>query len=280
VKTAFIVLTYNRPDALLQVLRGLAAQCDDRHEVLIADDGSAPTSVEAVLRDLPKFRCPVRHIWHPDIGFTASRARNMAAAQSNADYLVFLDGDCVPNPDFVEAHEKLRESGCFVNGNRVLLSQSLTLKVVAQEVNLQHARWPSWIRWRLSGDANKVVHLIFCPNAPFRKEQHFRWKQIRSCNFGVWRDDFVRVNGFDESFQGWGHEDADLVLRLHHAGLQRKNGFCASEVYHLWHKENSRNNEPSNRNLVIQRMQSNIVRAVKGVENARLATDVVVTKLN
>lgn len=279
-KTAFIVLTYNRPDALTQVLHSLAAQCGEEHEVLIADDGSGPTSVKALIEGLPKFKCPVRHVWHPDIGFTASRARNMAAVQSEADYLVFLDGDCIPNPHFVVSHEQLREQGVFVNGNRVLLSESLTCRVLAMGVDLQQARWQDWVRWRLSGDSNKLVHLLHWSNAPFRKERYFRWKKIRSCNFGVWRNDFVRVNGFDESFQGWGHEDADLVLRLHHAGVQRKNGFCASEVYHLWHKENSRNNELSNRNIVTQRMHSGIIRADKGLDDARLATDVVVTILN
>lgn len=279
-KTAFIVLTYNRPDALLRVLKGLADQCDERHEVLIVDDGSTPATLDALKLNLPQFVCRVRHVWHPDIGFTASRARNLGAAHSAADYFVFMDGDCIPNPRFVEAHGQLLERGYFVNGSRVLLSASLTEHVLTNEVELGQARNMDWIRWRRAGGVNKLVHLLYLPKMPFRREKSFRWKKIRSCNFGLWRDDFLRVNGFDESFQGWGHEDADLVLRLHNAGLQRKNGFCATEVYHLWHKENSRTNESVNRDRVNQRLKSGLVRAVRGVDEALKANDVVITSLN
>lgn len=279
-KTAFIVLTYNRPDTLLQVLRGLASQCGEPHEVIIADDGSSQASVEAVRKALPFFKCSVTHVWHPDKGFTASRARNLAAGSSTADYFVFMDGDCVPNPRFVEAHCALLQPGFFVNGSRVLLSERLTNKILADEVDINHARWSDWLRWRLAGDANKFIHLLHWMNAPFRKERAFHWKKIRSCNFGVWRNDFLRVNGFDESFEGWGHEDADLVLRLHNAGLQRKNGFCATEVYHLWHKENSRNNELRNRHMVTQRLHTGVIRAVRGVDDALVTDDVRVTRFN
>lgn len=279
-KTAFIVLTYNRPDTLLQVLRGLVSQCGEPHEVIIADDGSSQAAIDAVRKALPLFKCPVTHVWHPDRGFTASRARNLAAGSSTADYFVFMDGDCVPNPRFVEAHSALLEPGFFVNGSRVLLSEQLTKKILADEVDINNVGWSDWLRWRLAGDANKLIHLLRWLNAPFRKQRAFHWKKIRSCNFGVWRNDFLRVNGFDESFEGWGHEDADLVLRLHNAGLQRKNGFCATEVYHLWHKENSRNNELSNRQIVTQRLHTGVVRAVRGVDDALVADDVRVTRFN
>ena len=248
--------------------------------MIVADDGSTPASVKALRRALPKFNCPVRHVWHPDVGFTASRARNLAAGNSSADYLVFMDGDCIPGSNFVKAHTALAEVGFFVNGSRVLLSESLTKKILATELDIGKAHWRDWFSWRLAGDVNKLVHLLQWPDGLFRKENSFRWKKIRSCNFGVWRNDFLRVNGFDESFQGWGHEDADLVLRLHNAGLQRKNGFCATEVYHLWHLENSRSNELVNRNLVTQRLHTGVIRATKGVDDALIASGVIVTRLN
>ena len=279
-KIAFIVLTYNQPEMLLQVLNGLAPQCGPEHEVVIADDGSAPAAIETLRQNLPQFQCRVSHVWHPDNGFTAARARNLAAANSHADYLVFMDGDCIPNPHFVQAHARLQEPGFFVNGSRVLLNLKLSQKILAHQMVMAQARWYDWLGWRVTGQVNKLLHLWRWPDGALRKEQHFRWKQIRSCNFGVWRDDFLRINGFDETFQGWGHEDADLVLRLHNAGLQRKNGFCATEVYHLWHRENNRDHESGNRQLVLQRVHSGLVRALSGVSNARAATDVCVTHLN
>ena len=98
----------------------------------------------------------------------------------------------------------------------------------------------------------------------FRVQAGFRWKGIRSCNLAVWRNDFLAVNGFDETFEGWGHEDADLVLRLSNAGVQRKNGFWATEVYHLWHREQQRHQESANRLKVLDRMKTFQTRAAKG----------------
>lgn len=264
-RTAFVVLTYNRPDALLAVLHALAPQCHATDTVVIADDGSRPEHVDAVRRGLPPFACPVRHVWHPDVGFTAARARNLGAAHAGADYIVFMDGDCVPTPHFTAAHARLAQPGHFVNGSRVLLGERLTAEVIEGRTDLARLSAVQWLRLRWRGDVNKLTHLLCWTAAPGRVQTGFAWTGIRSCNFGVWYRDFEAVNGFDETFSGWGHEDADLVLRLHRHGLRRKNGHLATEVFHLWHRENSRGDEPGNRERVVQRMQGGIVRAAIGL---------------
>ena len=75
----------------------------------------------------------------------------------------------------------------------------------------------------------------------------------------------MAVNGFDETFEGWGHEDADIVLRVSHLGVQRKNGFWATEVFHLWHAEQKRDKESVNKMKVLERMQTKTVRSSKGL---------------
>ena len=279
-RTAFVVLTYNRSDALLAVLRSLAPQCGRDDRVLIADDGSRPEQVAMLRAGLPAFPCPVHHIWHPDVGFTAARSRNLGASQAQADYLVFLDGDCVPNRGFVAHHLALAQPGHFVNGSRVLLSERLTRRAIEGKIDLTQLTAAQWLRLRLAGDVNKLTHLFYCPATPGRVQTGFRWKGIRSCNFGVWYRDFEAVNGFDESFSGWGHEDADLVLRLHHHGSRRKNGFLATEVFHLWHREDSRAGEAGNRDRVEQRMRGNLVRADRGLAELSGAPPAIVTLLN
>jgi glycosyltransferase involved in cell wall biosynthesis len=264
-KISFIVLTYNRTDALLAVLRSLIIQCDARHEVLVADDGSRPDQVEMLFRHCPKSKCQVRHIWHPDVGFTAARARNLGAHYATGDYLVFLDGDCIPGETFVAQHTHLAEVGYFVNGSRVLLSENLTARVLQEHIDLFACPASFWWQARLQGDCNKISHLLTWPSHLFRVRQGFRWNGIRSCNFGVWQRDFSNVNGFDETFQGWGHEDADLVLRLSHLGIQRKNGFMATEVFHLWHPASQRDHESVNRNRVLERMKTDVIEAEKGL---------------
>jgi hypothetical protein len=212
------------------------------------------------------------------VGFTAARARNLAAAQTQAEYLLFLDGDCVPHGTWLQQHKRLAGANHFVNGSRVLLNPALTQRVEAATTDLTSWNLWQWIQARWHGECNKLTHLARWPILWGRHSAEFRWKGIRSCNFGVWRRDFETVNGFDESFSGWGHEDADLVLRLHNAGLVRRNGFWATEVFHLWHKENDRVRELENRAMVQARMASGTVRASLGLDRAALASGVRVSR--
>jgi len=279
-KISFIVLTYNRTDALLAVLRSLARQCNQDHQIIIADDGSRQEQVQMLFDHCPTFECPVFHVWHPDVGFTIARARNLAVSHATGEYLVFLDGDCIPNLAFVAQHERLAEAGHFVNGSRVLLSQRLTADVIHNALDLPSQPAHFWLHARLRGDCNKLLHLLGWPRHLFRVKKTFKWRGIRGCNLGVWKRDFLNVNGFDESFEGWGHEDADFVLRLSHLGIRRKNGFLATEVFHLWHPESKRDSESANKNRVMARMNTPLILAAKGFRELDTSTFVKLTQLH
>ena len=75
------------------------------------------------------------------------------------------------------------------------------------------------------------------------------------------------MNGFDESFVGWGHEDADLVLRLARLGIKRKGGAFSTEVFHLWHNENTRATESENRHRVEERIKTGLIEATIGLSD-------------
>ena len=274
-----VITTYNRSDALLAVLAGLARQTDREFEVVVADDGSREEHQRALRESALARELKVVHVWHPDVGFTASKVRNRGVAAARGDYIVFMDGDCVPEVDFIARHKQLAQPGHFVNGSRVLLSPALTQRVIAGQEQICGRSAGFWLIQRLRGHASKLTHLLRLPGNFLRVRRNFYWKGIRSCNMGVWRSDFERVDGFDESFVGWGHEDADFVLRLHHAGVARKNGFCATEVFHLWHKEAARDQESLNARTVRERVHSGIVRAVSGYAQVRPNDDVVITRL-
>lgn len=268
-----VLTTYNRSDALAVVLKALQRQTDAAFEVVIADDGSHAMH-RAVIRDVAQgCTFALAHVWHPDVGFTVARARNLGVSQCRGSYLILLDGDCVPDVDFIAQHRRLMQSGFLVNGSRCLLSPDFTQQVLAGSVDVVGRSWLYWLgRWQ-QGFSSKIAPLLRAPEMGMRLETEFRWNGIRSCNMGLWRADFERVNGFDGSFQGWGHEDADLVLRMFHAGVRRKNGFFATEVFHLWHDEASRHRASANEGTVRQRMQSDIVRAPLGLQECRAVED-------
>ncbi|WP_334189835.1 glycosyltransferase family 2 protein [Noviherbaspirillum sp.] len=265
-----IVTTYNRPDALAAVLRGLLAQTDPDFEVIIADDGSTDATRAMIdgFRPLPAGG-PKRlvHAWQPDDGFRASAARNLGVHASKGEYLIFLDGDCIPRPDFVARHRLLAERGFMVSGSRVLLSERFTAQLLSQQppAAIHARRFSYWLLQRLAGHANKAIPLLSFPNSRLRHYRSVKWSRIKSCNLAIWRSDYAAVNGFDESFVGWGHEDADLVLRLARHGVRRKGGAFSTEVFHLWHPENTRATESVNRKRVEERMRTGLIRAEIGL---------------
>jgi glycosyltransferase involved in cell wall biosynthesis len=260
-----IITTYNRPDALTAVVEACFAQDDRQFEIIIADDGSGDNTQQAIAALQARAPLPLRHVWQEDQGFRAARARNLGTLNAKGDYIIFLDGDCVPQRNFISQHRKLAQRGYLVQGSRILLDQAATERVLGQHIDLQTLGAGEKLAWRRSGALNKVVPLLLTLPDIGRTSKRFTWRRIKSCNLAVWRSDLDLVNGFDESFLGWGHEDSDLVLRLYNAGVQRKDGAYATEVLHLWHRENARDQETSNRKVVLQRHADGTILAVKGL---------------
>lgn len=262
---AIIVTTYQRPLALDCVLAGLAAQTRLPDEIIIADDGSGSETADLIKAWQTRFPFPLLHVWQEDLGFRAAQSRNRAVAASRSDYLVFLDGDCLVFSDFVAQHLALAESGHMVMGSRILCSQELTQRIEQQQE--QPLRWNgfAWLQARLRKAINRLLPLVKLPGQWWRKLRNKRWKGVRTFNLAVWRSDFVRVNGFDEAFQGWGHEDADLTVRLLRSGVRRKDGQFALPVLHLWHPESDRSREAVNKAHVERQLASAQIRAESGL---------------
>lgn len=260
-----VVTTYNRPDALRAVLDALAAQTDRDFEVVVADDGSRDETRALVEKMASGFPVALTHVWQEDKGFRAGAARNRATERTRGAYLVFLDGDCIARPNFIRRHRALAEHGWMVAGNRILLSEAFTARALQQRLPLQD--WPNstWKQAHRRGDINRTLPLGTLPLGPLRKLAARRWQRIRTCNLGVWMDDFRRVRGFDESFEGWGFEDSDLAVRLLNAGVRRKEGAFATGVLHLWHRENDRRHEGRNWELLQERIRSGATLPVKGL---------------
>jgi glycosyltransferase involved in cell wall biosynthesis len=91
-----VVSTYEWPEALDVVLRALSEQPGERFEIVVADDGSGQETAEVVERW--RHELDLRHVWQSNEGFLKAKLLNRAALATRGDYLVFLDGDCVPRP--------------------------------------------------------------------------------------------------------------------------------------------------------------------------------------
>ena len=264
---SLIVTTYNRPDALEAVALGCFTQSDKDFEIIIADDGSTDATRECVAGLKSRSPVPLQHVWQPDAGFRLAMARNRAIAAAAGQYIVILDGDCVPQTNFIAQHRKLAQPGFMVTGSRILLGEQFTRRVLAEHLPLQSLTLVDKLRLRAAGDVNKLLQLLVTLPDVGREQRRFSWRRIKGCNMAMWRSDLERVNGFDQSFEGWGHEDSDIVVRLFNAGVMRKDGAFATEVFHLWHKEAQRDQASSNRKVVLERAADHTTQAAKGLKD-------------
>lgn len=265
-RIAVIVTTYNRPDALAAVLAGYQAQRDIEFELIIADDGSTGDTRHVIESFKSHAAFPVAHVWHEDQGFRAAAIRNRALAATQADYIIFSDGDCVPAPRFVAQHRRLAESGWFAAGNRILLSEKFTRRALRDRLPLHERTFGAWLVAWAKRDINRWLPLATRADIGFRKSAPQRWEGVKTCNLAAWRDDLLRVNGLDEAYSGWGLEDSDLVIRLLHAGVRHKSARFAAPVFHLWHAENDRSRLPENQRHLDAVLRSDRVRAQIGVD--------------
>jgi glycosyltransferase involved in cell wall biosynthesis len=271
-----VVTTYNRMDALNAVLRGFARQNDRGFEVIIADDGSNPPARDVMHAGAARFDFPIKYVWHTDRGFRAGEIRNRAILASRGSYCIFLDGDCIPRPNFIAAHRRLAEPGWFVAGNRVLLSREFTRGVLAE--GAEPAVWTlrTWLALRWQQSINRVGPLWSLPLGPLRKVRPAAWRGARSCNLAIWRSDLDRVDGFDATYNGWGLEDSDLLIRLLRTGVRRKDGNFATGVIHLWHPESDRSSLVENQRRLDEIERAGRVRAIRGLSRLDPAAEMAV----
>ncbi|HZX70904.1 MAG TPA: glycosyltransferase family 2 protein [Rhodanobacter sp.] len=252
------VITYNWPEALELVLRSLAKQTELPHEVIVTDDGSQPATRELLLRLARDYPVRLVHLWQPDDGARMSRARNRAIAAAQGDYIILLDGDMVVERHFVADHRAFARRGCFVQGSRVLTD--------ARSMQGMLGRDPSFPDFFQRG-IDRRRHTLRMPLlAGLFARPSKRQRGIKSCNMAFWREDLVRLNGFNEAMTGWGREDTELAVRAFHAGLLRRDLRLGGLSVHLYHRTRKQLIDNPNDRILEQAKHGRLVRCGRGVE--------------
>jgi glycosyltransferase involved in cell wall biosynthesis len=237
-RATLIVTTYEMPRHLALVCAGLENQTTDDFEIIFCDDGSGPVT-GAVIRDFTaRAHVAVKHLWQEDKGFRKCKILNEALRQASGDLVIFLDGDCVPHRHFVEDHLKFQEGGHYLAGRRVELGPRISGWLRPEAVKEGFFDWPGLrMVWSVvSGDSN---HLQRCFRLPWQwLREHLgmtRVDDMKGCNYSVSRRDLEAINGFDESYEGYGREDTDVEIRLQNSGLKIKSIKGVALQFHIWH---------------------------------------------
>jgi glycosyltransferase involved in cell wall biosynthesis len=230
-----IVSTYNRPGYLERVLRGYAAQTDPRFELVIADDGSGPETIELIGRVRAERKLSILHVWHEHHGFRKSLILNRSIEAARGNYLLFTDGDCVPRHDLIDVHRRIARPGRYVSGGYLKLPPHVTSAIELSDVDSGRITELSWLRsrgWKPGRRALRMIRsqrisalldLITPTPADFQGN-----------NASTWRDALYRVNGF-ETEMGYGGLDQALGYRLQNAGIKGIQARHRAVTMHLHH---------------------------------------------
>jgi glycosyltransferase involved in cell wall biosynthesis len=263
VKNSVIVTTYNRPGALKKVIAALYRQTRPPDEILVADDGSGPETRELIAELGQKAGPPLCHVWQEDQGFRLAMIRNKAVLKAKGEYLILMDGDCIPTRHFVADHLALAEKGYFFQGKRALVNQKIADNFAFRDT-LSFVRL---FRLALSGGISNAHHIVRIPFFPCSRNR--KMSGVRGCNMGFFKADVEAVNGFNHEFTAWGREDSEFVSRLFKYGLKRKEHPFRAVCYHLWHRENKAVCLEKNEDLLEQALASPAWRCERGLEDLK-----------
>ncbi len=243
-KTTVIVPTYNRPQALKLTLLSLAGQSILPSEVLIADDGSGRETRALILamQEQLKYVFPIKHIWQEDIGFRKPRILNETVRQSSGDYLIFIDGDCMAHRHFVESHVKFSSPDAVLSGKRVEIGKQLSEWLIENERvmnSLTFRLLRDTVRSRSEHHSRRVAESVQIKNRFLRRLLHrdrISDDGVWGCNFSLYKELFVAINGCDEDFLDGSIEDNDIGIRALNQGKRLRSVRGLAIVFHLWHK--------------------------------------------
>lgn len=236
VKTTLLISTYNWKDALRLCLYSASLQTVIPDEIVIADDGSREDTRELIDSFRSKIKVPIVHVWQEDNGFRKTSILNKAVAKSSGDYIIQIDGDVVMEHHFIQDHLEMMEENYFVCGSRTKLGAMVTNRLI-ENVSLRIKIFEYKPAFVFNGLRMRTLRSYLA------KRYAKRVDHMRGCNFAFWRKDFIAVNGYNENLESWGHEDGELVYRLHFNGVEKKVVKMGGIVFHLWHKESPRSAE-------------------------------------
>jgi len=227
-----IVTTYERPAHLRRALAAWRRQTCLDFALTVADDGSGPETAAIVKAFAATAPFEVRHSWWEHRDYRRSGVLNKAVRESGAEpLLLFTDGDCVPPADHLARHLAVHGSRTLQSAGAYSIPQAATEALTVADVEAgRHEALPTAAdRRAMRARARRTRRKTL-----LRRPRHPR---LVGLNVGVDRALFEEVNGYDEAFVGWGHEDEDLRDRIMRTRPRPRVRLLwgVADTLHLWH---------------------------------------------
>lgn len=232
-KATLIISVYKNVTALAAILASLRRQTEQDIEVIISEDGCCPEMATFIASY--QWQWPVQHLTQEDLGWRKERALNQAVLAAKTDWLIFIDGDCVLHPRFIEWHVREQRRGVILAGKRVKLSPALSERMLDGK---RLCLLPYLFARR---GCRYVEEAFYCGLAKYLRRPV---KHLLGSNMSMSRTDLLAINGFDEHYTlpATG-EDYDIEWRLQRYGCRIVSLRNLAIQYHLHHKENWLNHD-------------------------------------
>ncbi len=254
-KATLVISVYKNVAALRAVLHSLEQQTEQDFAVIVSEDGEDPAMAALVANY--EWCWPMQHLTQKDEGWRKERALNRAIMAAKTDWLVFIDGDCVLHPRFMEYHIRYQQHGVILAGKRVKLSPQLSERLLRGE---QICFFP-YLFWHRG--CRYVEEAFYCGLARWlrRPVQH-----LVGSNMSMSRDELIAINGFDEHYTlpATG-EDYDIEWRMIARGARIVSLRNLAVQYHIYHKENWQDHD-ENSIYCTQMQQQQKIYCEKGIK--------------
>jgi len=258
-----IISYYKALENLKIILLALNNQSSNNFDVIISEDDSNEETSNFIEDNRKNYSFNITHLYQEnDDGFKKNVMLNKCILQSRNDFLVFIDGDCVPHKHFIKEYSKNAEKGYFYSGRAVLLDDKIT-KYTKLNNTLKKLNFTSII---LSNSTKKKDGIYF----PYF-QLSVKTKGIVGRNWGVHKQHLIDLNGFDADyvFAGVG-EDVDIEWRLLANDIIRKSIKNRAIVYHLFHKKvYSEVKVKENYDIFYNKQKLNNIKCLNGIENIK-----------
>ena len=266
-----IISTYNKPHFLKKVLTGYCYQTFKDFEIIIADDGSSNETREMIKKFENLITQKIYHVWHEDNGFRKCKILNDAINKSSNDYLVFSDGDCIPDSNFLEIHSKLARKGYFLSGGHFPISEAVSNSLEIEDIKSQICFSKRYLIKKGQAIGKNYFKLIKNPIlAHFFDRLTPTKATFNGNNSSAWRSDIVEANGFDERME-YGGLDCELGYRLNNKGIKSSQVRNRTTVLHLYHTRPYKNKDAVAKNRLIRKstLENKITATDFGIKNAK-----------
>lgn len=255
-KVSVIIAVYKDVEALELIIESLKNQTYKNFEVVIAEDGQ-DEKMQAFIKSIKDL--DIKHTTQEDIGIRKTRSLNNGIIASEGEFLIFIDGDCIPYSTFIESYVKISQDGFIISGRRVNLGPKYSKKLRNKIISPLELEKTFLLRYIFISQDCKEGHsedgFYFSPDGwiynKFIKNRKAS-TSILGCNYACFKKDIIAINGYDE---GYGEtaigDDTDLEWRFKALGCKIKSAKNVANVFHLYHSRSFRNRIDTNKYLEI-----------------------------